>query len=132
MGAVTIMNVQVLGRWLAITAFGTVLGVSQSIAQSIGGLFQMMGGMDTVSKLSSSVLQSSASDPRLAGLLGKTNASAVSPKLADQMCAMLGGGCKAPLTDKQIDAGASKLNASQTKALSDNFSSALGNATSNP
>ena len=126
------MNLQVLGRWLVVTMFGAVLGVSQSAAQTIGSLFQMMGGMDTVSKLSSSVLQSSASDPRLAGLLGKANVSAVSPKLADQMCSMLGGGCKAPLTDQQIAAGASKLDASQTKALGDNFSSSLGNVTSNP
>ena len=126
------MNLQVLGRWLAVTMFSTVLGVSQSTAQTIGSLFQMMGGMDTVSKLSSSVLQSSASDPRLAGLLGKANVSAVSPKLADQMCSMLGGGCKAPLTDQQIAAGSSKLDASQTKALSENFSSSLGSVTSNP
>ena len=112
--------------------FSTVLGVSQSASQTIGSLFQMMGGMDTVSKLSSSLLQSSASDPRLAGPLGKANVSAVSPKLADQMCSLLGGGCKAPLTDQQIAAGASKLDASQTKALGDNFGSALGNVTSNP
>jgi hypothetical protein len=126
------MNLQVLGRWLAVTMFSTMLGVSQSTGQTFGSLFHMMGGMDTVSKLSSSLLQSSASDPRLAGLLGKANVSAVSPKLADQMCSMLGGGCKAPLTDQQIAAGASKLDASQTKALGDNFSSALGNVTTNP
>lgn len=112
--------------------FSAVLGTSQSNAQTIGSLFQMMGGMDTVSKLASGLLQSSASDPRLAGVMGKTNVSAVSPKLADQMCSMLGGGCKAPLTDQQIAAGASKLNASQTKALSDNFSSVLGNVVRNP
>jgi len=38
----------------------------------------------------------------------------------------------APLTDRQVTAGASKLNATQTKALSENFSSVLGNVTSNP
>ena len=132
MGAVTIMNLQVLGRWLPITMFSIVLGLSQSAAQTIGSLFQMMGGMDTVSKLSGSLLKSSASDPRLAGLLGKANISAASPKLTDQMCSMLGGGCKAPLTEEQIAAGASKLDASQSKALGDNFSSALGSVTSNP
>jgi len=131
-GATTIMNLHVVGRWLAVTMLSTVLGISELTAQSIGSLFQMMGGMDTASKLSSSLLQSSASDPRLAGLLGKANVSAVSPKLAEQMCSMLGGGCKAPLTDQQVAAGASKLDASQTKALGDNFGSALGNVTSNP
>jgi len=98
----------------------------------LGGLFQMMGGMDTVKKLAGNLLQSSASDPRLAGLLGKVDTGALSPKLADQMCSMLGGGCKAPLTDQQIAAGASKLDASQTKALGDNFSSSLTKVTDNP
>jgi hypothetical protein len=92
----------------------------------------MIGGKDTVAKLSSSVLKSSASDPRLAGVLDKVDANAVAPKLADQMCSMLGGGCKAPLTDDQIAAGAGKLNETQTKALGDNFSSALKTVTDNP
>lgn len=126
------MNLQVLVRWLAVAIFGAALGVSQSTAQTITSLFQMMGGMDTVSKLASGLLQSSASDPRLTGVMGKMNAGAVSPKLADQMCSMLGGGCKAPLTDQQIAVGATKLDTSQTKALGDNFSSALGKVTSNP
>lgn len=126
------MNLRVLGRWMAITMFSTALGISQSNAQTIGSLFQMIGGMDTVSKLASGLLQSAANDPRLAGVMAKMNVGAASPKLADQMCSMLGGGCKAPLTDKQMAAGASKLDASQTKALLDNFSSVLGNVTSNP
>lgn len=126
------MNLQILGRGLALLVFSVGIGVCESMGQSIGNLFQMMGGMDTVGKLSSSLLQSSASDPRLAGILGKVDTSAVAPKLADQMCSILGGGCKAPLTDQQVAAGASKLDASQTKALGDNFSSALGTVTSNP
>ena len=126
------MNLRVLGRWLAITMFSIVLGVSQGNGQTIGSLFQMVGGMDTVSKLASGLLQSSASDPRLSGVMGKMNAGAVSPKLANQMCSILGGGCKAPLTDQQMGVGASKLNASQTKALGDNFSSVLGNVITNP
>src|SRR4051812_30999869 len=112
-----IMRPQNLGGWLAVAMLSTALGVSQGAAQSIGGLFQMVGGMDTVSKLAGGLLQSSASDPRLAGVMDKVDAGAVSPKLADQMCSMLGGGCKAPLTDQQIAAGASKLDASQAKAL---------------
>ena len=126
------MNLRVLGRWLAITMFSIALGVSQGNAQTIGSLFQMMGGMETVSKLASGLLQSSAKDPRLAGVMGKMNVGAVSPKLANQMCSVLGGGCKVPLTDQQMAAGASKLDASQTKALSENFSSVLGNVITNP
>ena len=126
------MKVQRLVKWLALLVFSVGLGTGAGIGQTLGNVFEMLGGMDTVSKLSSSLLKSSASDPRLAGLLGKVNASAATPKLADQICAMLGGGCKAPLTDQQITAGAKKLNQSQTKALGDNFKSALSAVSSNP
>ena len=126
------MKRQIAVRWLALLIISVWVGASDGIAQSIGNLFQMAGGMDTVGKLSSNLLTSSASDPRLSGVLGKVDASAVSPKLADQMCSMLGGGCKAPLTDQQIAAGSSKLDANQTKALGDSFSSSLSSVTSNP
>jgi hypothetical protein len=126
------MSLQGPVRWLAITMFGIVLGGSQGNAQTIGSLFQMMGGMDTVTKLASGLLQASANDPRLAGVMRKMNVGAVSPKLANQMCSLLGGGCKAPLTDQQMAAGSSKLDASQTKALGENFSSVLGNVITNP
>jgi hypothetical protein len=125
------MTQQISRRWLGVAIFSAALGVSQSSGQTMAGLFQMVGGMDTVSKLAGGLLQSSASDPRLASVMGTVDAGSISPKLADQMCSMLGGGCKAPLTNQQIAAGASKLDASQTKALSDNFSSALGEVTTN-
>jgi hypothetical protein len=48
------------------------------------------------------------------------------------MCSMLGGGCKAPLTDKQIADGEKKLDANQKNALTDNFNSSLGSAAGNP
>ena len=126
------MKPHILSRWVGVAMLCTALGVSQSTGQTMAGLFQTMGGMDTVTKLASGLLQSSASDPRLAGVMGKLDAGSISPKLADQMCSMLGGGCKAPLTNQQIATGASKLDASQTKALSDNFSSTLGKMTTNP
>ena len=126
------MTPQIPRRWLAVAMLSAALCVSQSSGQTIAGLFQSIGGMDTVTKLASGLLQSSASDPRLAGVMGKLDAGSISPKLADQICSMLGGGCKAPLTNQQIATGASKLDASQTKALSDNFSSTLGKVTTNP
>ena len=95
-------------------------------------LFQQLGGSDMVSKLSSSFLQKAVKDPRLSGLLGKVNPGDLSPKVSQQMCAMLGGDCKAPLTDQQIAAGEKKLDPNQKKALSDNFSSALGSVGGNP
>ena len=126
------MNLQTLRKSVALLLLSAGLVVCESNGQMLGNLFQMVGGMDTVKKLAGNLLQSSASDPRLAGLLGKADTGALTPKLADQMCSMLGGGCKAPLTDQQIAAGASKLDASQTQALGDNFSSSLGSVTDNP
>ena len=122
----------VLGRWLALAIIGAGLGVGQSFAQSVGSVFQLMGGMDTVKKLSSNVLESAAKDPRLAGALGKIDTNTAVPKLADQMCSILGGGCKAPLTSAQIAAGSSKLDSSQTKALGEHFGSSLNTVTTNP
>ena len=125
------MKSRVMIGSLALLVLGVGLPAGESIGQMFGNLFQMMGGMDQVKKLAGTFLQSSASDPRLAGLLGKVDTSAVTPKLADQMCSMLGGGCKAPLSDQQISAGAGKLDPSQTKALGDNFGSALNSVTGN-
>ena len=106
------MKHSVLGRWLAFVIIGVGLGAGQTSAQSVGSMFQMMGGMDTVKKLSTSVLESAAKDPRLSGALGKMDTNTAVPKLAEQMCSMLGGGCKAPLTNADIKAGSSKLDAS--------------------
>lgn len=126
------MRQQSMVKWLALAILIVALTVTQGMAQTFGNLFQMMGGTDTVKKLSGEFLQSAAKDPRLSGLLGKADTNAMAPKLSDQMCSMLGGGCKAPLTSQQITAGSSKLDANQTKALGDNFSSSLSSVTSNP
>ena len=126
------MKRQFMLKWLVLAVLGVGLIPSQGVAQTFGNLFQMVGGMDTVKKLSGDFLQSAAKDPRLSGLLGKADTSAMAPKLSDQMCSMLGGDCKAPLSDQQIAAGSSKLDPDQTKALGDSFSSSLSSVTSNP
>jgi hypothetical protein len=128
------MKLGIPGRWLALAVIAITFGAGQAVGQglSLGSLFQMMGGMDTVKKLSSTFLESAIKDPRLAGVMGKLDPGAASPKLADQMCSMLGGNCKAPLTDQQIAAGSKKLDASQLGALTDHFGSSLNSVTSNP
>jgi len=99
---------------------------------SAASLYQQIGGTDAVSKLAGNMLTSSMKDPRLAGLLGKVNPSAATPKVADQMCAALGGGCKAPFTDQQVAAAADRLTPEQKTAVSENFGSSLNSVTSNP
>jgi len=85
-----------------------------------------------MSKLAGNMMTSSMKDPRLAGLLGKVNPTAASPKVADQMCAALGGGCKAPFTDQQVAAAADRLTPEQKTAVSENFGSSLNSITSDP
>jgi hypothetical protein len=130
------MKLRISVRWLTLVfALGFGLAASNGMAQlaQLGGsLFQQLGGSEMVGKLASSFLQKAVKDPRLTGLLGKVKPDAMSPKLSEQMCAMLGGGCKAPLSDQQIAAGEKNLDPTQKKALSENFSSALGSVTSNP
>lgn len=117
---------------VGLTLLALALVPSNGTAQLGGSLFQQLGGSDMVGKLSSSFLQKAVKDPRLAGLLGKVKLGDVSPKLSEQLCAMLGGGCKAPLTNQQIAAGEKHLDPSQKKAVNDNFSSVLGSVGQNP
>ena len=126
------MKLRIPVRWLTLLALSFGLAASNGMAQLGGSLFQQLGGMEMVGKLASGFLQKAVKDPRLAGLLGKVKPDAVSPKLSEQMCAMLGGSCKAPLTDQQIAAGEKKLDPNQKKAVSENFSSSLSSITSNP
>ena len=85
-----------------------------------------------MSKPDGDLVTSSMKDPRLAGLSGHVDVSATTPKVADQMCAALGGGCKAPYTDKQVAAAADRLTPEQKSAVPENFSSALNSVTTKP
>lgn len=73
-------------------------------------------------------------DLRLSGLTaGKpANTAATTTKVSDQLCALLGGSCTAPLTNDQLSTAAGKLTPDQTKAITDNFTSALNSVSSNP
>lgn len=105
-----------------------------SMASMGSSAFDMLGGMSSVNKLAGGLVDSAMKDPRLSALTaGKSgNAAASTANVSDQLCAMLGGGCKAPLTDSQLSSAASKLSPNQSKALSENFATALNSVTSNP
>jgi hypothetical protein len=119
---------------------GSLLATSIAACSSMGSMgsavsaFDQLGGMSSVNKLASGFVNSSLKDPRLSSLTaGKTvDATAASAKASDQLCAILGGGCKAPLTDEQLSSAASKLSPAQKSALSDNFNSTLNSLASNP
>ena len=101
---------------------------------SAASAFDQLGGMSTVNKLASGFVNSSIKDPRLSALTAgrSVDAAASTAKVSDQLCSILGGGCKAPFTDAQLSSAAGKLSPEQSKALSDNFSSTLNSLASNP
>lgn len=119
---------------LAAAAVSLVGCSSMGSMGSAASAFDQLGGMGNVTKLAGGFVNSSMKDPRLSGLLaGKSvDATASSAKVSDQLCSMLGGGCKAPLNDDQLKTAAGKLSPEQSKALSDNFSSTLNSLASNP
>jgi hypothetical protein len=128
-------------QWgLVPTVAGALLAAGLAACSSTGSMgtavsaFDQLGGMSSVNKLASGLVNSSLKDPRLSGLTaGRTvDAAASTTKVSDQLCAMLGGGCKAPLNNDQLSAAANKLSPDQAKALSDNFGSTLNSLTSNP
>jgi len=127
-----------LGLTAAVALFATSMAACSSMGSmsSMGAAtsaFEQMGGMSSVSKLADGLVSSSMKDPRLSALTaGKTPSAATTTKVSDQLCSMLGGGCKAPLSSDQLSAAASKLSPDQTKALTENFTSALNSVSSNP
>ena len=110
------------------------LAACKSMVSSASSAFQMLGGTQGIESLASNFLNSSLKDPSLSALTSAKNldSAAATSKVSDQLCSSLGGGCKAPLTDQQISSAASKLTPDQSKAISSNFTSALGKVTSDP
>lgn len=125
------MNTFVRGLAVGILTL-LVTGCSGMGGLNAGSLYGQLGGADTISKLSGNLLSGAKANGELSSLLGNVNSAAATPKLNDQLCAALGGGCKAPFSADQVAAGAKKLNPSQTSALKDVFGSALGKSGISP
>lgn len=117
-------------------ALGLLLTATTSSAAdpltSAMNLYQQLGGAETVGKLASSLLGSAKKDSRLASLLGKADSAVATPKLSDQLCATLGGGCAAPFTDAQIASATQKLTSPQKTAIAETLKSSLKTVTANP
>src|SRR3974390_1610822 len=94
--------------------------------KSAVNLFQQLGGTESMTKMASGLLSSSAKDPRLSTLLSHVDTPAATQKVSDQMCSALGGGCvAAPYTDSQLESAAHRLTPAQTSAVADHFGSSL-------
>ena len=110
----------------ALVALALVAGAAGcSSMGSTMSLFDRLGGMDGVKSLSNAFVNNVASDSRTGSMVSGANTTALKSKMSDQLCAMSGGGCNAPLTSAQIADAGKKVNATQSSALSESFSKAL-------
>ena len=93
--------------------------------QMATSLYDQLGGAQVVNTVAGNFLQNAAGTGQLSSLLSQVDLGAAIPQVSNQLCAMLGGGCKAPFTAEQIAAAGSKLTPQQSTALRNSFSSAL-------
>jgi len=124
----------VAGCALTVMAAALVGCSSMGSATSALSAYEKLGGSSNLTNIASGFVSSSLKDPRLHGLTAGRNidSTAATSKVSNQLCSMLGGGCQAPLTDAQVSAAASKVSPDQSKAISDNFGSALNHVVSDP
>ncbi len=122
-----------LGRTATVLLLASSVAACSSMGSTTSA-FDQLGGMSSVNKLADGLVNSSLNDPRLSGLTAgsRANATASATKVSDQLCSMLGGGCKAPFSSDQLSAAMNKLSPEQSKALTENFNSTLNSVASNP
>jgi hypothetical protein len=96
-------------------------------------LFSKIGGSN-VRNMAGDLVNNSIHDPRLAALTQGRNidAAASSGKVSDQLCSMLGGGCRAPLSNTQVAEAAGRVTPEQSRAISEHFDSSLVHASNDP
>jgi hemoglobin len=94
-------------------------------ARGPSSLFEQAGGMSQIRALSDSFVGNVARDTRTSQLVANADQTALKSKMSNQLCAMTGGTCAAPLTDAQITDAARKVDAPTSRALSESFSGAL-------
>jgi truncated hemoglobin YjbI len=124
------MTISLAGRSLTVLALVAALGGCASMGKKRA--FDQLGGMDQIRALSDSFVNNVASDSRTSSLLSGSNLSSMKSKLSDQLCAMSGGKCSAPLSNAQIAEAGKKVNPSTSSALTDSFSRALDSIKANP
>jgi hypothetical protein len=123
-----------VATWVAVMMGAGLCGCSSM--GSVGdatNLFSTLGGHN-VKNMATDLVSKTIKDPRLASLTGgkPVDAAASSGKVENQLCSMLGGGCKAPLTDEQVADAASRVTPGQSHAINEHFNSSLSTATADP
>lgn len=128
------MRKRVLAACVAAVAAAAFSGCGSMGGMGGGSnLFSRIGG-DRVRNMAGDLVNNSIHDPRLASLTHGRNidAAASSGKVSNQLCSMLGGRCRAPLSDSQLAAGAGRVTPEQSRAISEHFDSSLSHASTDP
>ena len=113
-------------------ALALAAGMSGCGTTKTTGLVDQLGGSGQIKALSDAFVNNAASDPRTSKLLSGANLGSLKTKVSDQFCALIGGGCKAPLTNAQITEAAKKVDAPTSNGLTDSFSKALDTIKATP
>ena len=100
--------------------------------QSGAGVLDQLGGTTQLKALSDAFVNNAASDPRSSKLLSGANLGTLKSKVSDQFCAVMGGGCTAPLTNAQITEAAKKVDAPTSSGLNDSLTKALDSIKASP
>jgi truncated hemoglobin YjbI len=124
------MTIFPVGRVLVALALVATLGGCASMSSK--SVFEQLGGMDQIRTLSDTFVNNVASDGRTSSMLSGSNLSSMKSKLSDQLCAMSGGKCSAPLSNAQIAEAGKKVSPATSSALNDSFSRALDSLKTNP
>lgn len=108
-------------------------GSMESMAGDGGNLFSKIGG-GNLNNMAGDLVTKSINDPRLAALTHGRNIdpAASSGKVSNQLCSMLGGGCRAPLSNSQVAEAAGRVTPEQSRAISEHFDSSLSRASQDP
>jgi hypothetical protein len=120
-----------IGSALTIVMTGCSGGMTETGATAMS-LFDQLGGTNQIKSLADSFVNGIATDSRTSKLVSAADTGTLKSKMSDQLCALTGGGCAAPLTEAQIAEGAKKIDAPTTSALNENFSKAVSSLSSSP
>lgn len=131
----SMMRTCVLAACVAALAAVSFSGCSSVGSMAGGGsdLFSRVGG-GNLRNMAGDLVNKSLRDPRLASLTGgrDIDSAASAGKVSNQLCSMMGGGCRAPLNNTELAEGASRVTPEQSQALSEHFDSSLVRASPDP
>ena len=86
------MKIRKLGLAIALTVWGSALGIGVSHAET-DTLYEDMGGADNVRKIASDALDNYLADDRIKHSFDESNIDRVRQKLEEQFCVVAGGPC---------------------------------------